>query len=84
VGVDLNADQIARPARRLWMYLLAAAGAAVVVLSWTVPEPEPSNANPATANPAQRIGSVSYTQCLKQDAPMPNYGARTMSYTTCS
>lgn len=65
------------------MYLLAAAGAVVVVLSWMVPEPEPSNANP-NANHAQRIGSVSYTQCLKQDAPMPNYGARTMSYTTCS
>ena len=60
------------------MYLLAAAGVAVVIASWTVPEPEPSN-----PNPTQRVEQISLAQCAKQDVPAPNYGARTMGYTTC-
>lgn len=60
------------------MAVLAAAGLAVVILSWTVPEPEPSN-----PNPTRRVEPVTLAQCAQQAPPAPNYGARTMDYTTC-
>ncbi len=58
------------------MYLLGAAAVVVVLLAWRVPEPAPSN-----ANPAQRVAPVS---CAKLEAPAPSYGARTMSNTTAT
>ena len=73
-------DNDVKPGSRLWVFLLAAAGVAVVILSWTVPEPQPSNPNPT---PAQRAEQISLAQCAKQEAPAPNYGARTIGYTTC-
>ena len=73
-----HVDNDVRPGSRLWMFLLAIAGVGVVVLSWAVPEPQPS-----TPNPAQRIEPIPLAQCAKQDGPTPNYGVRTMGYTTC-
>ena len=60
------------PRRRLWVYLAVLAGAGVVALSWTVPEP------PAPASPAQSYEHVSYSSCLPDSAP--SYGTRSISY----
>lgn len=52
------------------MYLAVLAGAGVVVLSWTVPEPPaPKKA------PVQPYEQVSYTRCAAQQSA-PNYGSR--------
>ena len=67
-----------RPGTRLWMVLLAIAGFVVVILSWTVPEPEPSN-----PNPTRRVEPISLAQFAQDIPPAPNYGARTVDYTTC-
>ena len=47
-----------RPGTRLWMVLLAIAGFVVVILSWTVPEPEPSNPNPTRRVEPISLGPV--------------------------
>lgn len=60
--------------RGIWIYLMAAAGAAAVVLSWMVPEPREQR-----TDPAQQIAPISFTTCTEQ-AP-PNYGTRALANT---
>lgn len=59
--------------RAVWVALTALAAVVVVVLSWSVPEPE----SPDT--PAQRIENISYTQCAAPEVAPPIYGARSLS-----
>lgn len=60
--------------RRIWIALATAAGIAVVILSWRVPEPE-------THNDQRPVENMSYLKYVPQQytpaqAPPPNYGAR--------
>ena len=55
--------------RRIWVALAAAAGVAVVILAWRVPEPE------IRPNPRQ-VENMSHLKYTPQQAPPPNYGAR--------
>ena len=54
----------------LWIGLTALAAVVVVLLSWSVPEPE----SPDT--PAERVENISYTQCVARAESPPSYGAR--------
>ena len=49
--------------------MAAAAGVAVVILAWRVPEPE------IRPNPRQ-VENMSHLKYTPQQAPPPNYGAR--------
>lgn len=55
--------------RRILIASAAAAGVAVVILSWRVPEPEVPKNRPQVEN-------MSYLKYTPQQAPPPNYGAR--------
>ena len=59
--------------RAVWIALTALVAVVVVVLSWSVPEPESQDA------PAQRIENISYTQCAAPAVAPPIYGARSLS-----
>ncbi len=56
--------------RRILLALAALVAVAVVALSWSVPEPEP------TGDLSRRVENVSYMQYTPQQAPPPNYGGR--------
>jgi hypothetical protein len=56
--------------RKIWIALAALAAIGVVIVSWSVPEPE------ANGDPSRRIENVSYMQYTPQQAPPPNYGGR--------
>lgn len=49
------------------------AAGVVVFLSWQVPEPESRG-----TDPARSVENVSHLQCARQQAPLPNYGARSL------
>lgn len=55
--------------RRIWIALAAAAGVAVVILSWRVPEPQ-------THQSPRQVENMSYLKYTPQQVPPPNYGAR--------
>ena len=57
---------------RIWVLLLTLAGAGVVVLSWTAPEPAPQPTG---------YQHISYSQCA-QDLT-PSYGTRSVSDIQC-
>ena len=61
------------PRRRIPVYVAVLGGAAVVVLSWMVPEQQA----PETP-PAQPYEQVSHSSCLPSSAP--SYGTRSISY----
>lgn len=61
--------------RAVWVALTAVAAVVVVLLSWSVPEPESEDA------PAQRIENISYSQCTAPEVAPPSYGTRSLS--TC-
>ena len=54
------------------MLLMAAVG--VVILSWTVPEPE----NQRSSN-TQPVENVSYTRCAPEYVAPPSYGTRALA-----
>ena len=59
--------------RAVWVALTALAAVVVVVLSWSVPEPESQD------TPTQRIENISYTQCAAPEVAPLIYGARSLS-----
>jgi len=56
--------------RILWITLAAVTSAVVVVLSWSVPEPDPRE------RPGERVDNISYTRCAAPEVAPPSYGAR--------
>jgi hypothetical protein len=59
--------------RAIWVALTALAAVVVVVLSWSVPEPESQD------TPAQRIENISYTPCAAPEVAPLSYGSRSLS-----
>lgn len=64
------------PGRRLWVYLAVLTGAAVVVMSWMVPEPPAPKTTPALP-----YEHMSYTRCSAPEFA-PVYGTRALGNDT--
>jgi hypothetical protein len=60
--------------RRIGISALLMAAVAVVILSWTVPEPE--NQRSSTIGPVE---NVSYLRCAPQYVAPPSYGTRALA-----
>ncbi len=56
--------------RTAWIAMTAVAAVVLVVLSWSVPEPESQDV------PVERFENSSYTQCAAPEVAPPSYGAR--------